>query len=98
MRSLSLVLLPIGLVVVLSSLAAAQPAESQTDLGANAALQYWQAFSHLPASDAAQEKVLSEWATISLDDPAVKKLLAGSHTSLMYLRRGAKMQRCDWGL
>jgi hypothetical protein len=63
----------------------------------NAALQYWHAFAVLPPLDAEQEKLLDNRATVPLDD-AVLKLLDQSQTSLMFLGRGAKFRRCDWGL
>lgn len=89
-------LLPV--VVVWTSIAAAQAPDVKSDLAANAALQYWQAFAHMPTLNKEQEKILAEWSTVSLDDPAVQKLVAGPRTSLMYLYRGAKENRCDWGL
>src|SRR5436190_3938420 len=63
----------------------------------NAALQYWQAFAMLPALDAKQQKILENWPEAPLDD-AAQKLLDQSHASLMFLRRGAKFQKCDWGV
>jgi hypothetical protein len=69
-----------------------------SELAANAALQYWQAFSFLPTLDKDQEKLLGESTGVSLDDAAVNKLLAASQNSLMYLHRGAPLARCDWGL
>jgi hypothetical protein len=63
----------------------------------NAALQYWQAFAMLPAIQSEQEKLLEKWAEAPLDD-STNKLLDQSHASLMFLHRGAKLRRCDWGL
>lgn len=85
----------------LVALAAAQSAESPhatNDLAANAALQYWQAFSQLPAMNAEREKIVAAWNTVSLDDPAVQKLIVESQNSLLYLRRAGQLSRCDWGL
>jgi hypothetical protein len=76
----------------------AQAPDGKADLANNAALQYWMAFSQLPPLDKDHERVLSELFTISVDDPAVGKLLAASHSSLMFLHRGAALPRCDWGL
>lgn len=82
---------------LLSPLAApAQPPES-SNLAGNAALQYWQAFHHMPALSKEQEELLNGWRTVPLDDAAVK-LVDASKTSLMYLHRGAKLPACDWGL
>src|SRR5262245_30265088 len=75
-----------------------QAPDGRTELAANAALQYWMAFSQLPAIDKDQEKLLSEWTTSSANDPAVNKLLGASHQSLMFLHRGAALKQCDWGL
>src|SRR5262245_539766 len=78
--------------------ASAQVPDGRTELAANAALQYWQAFSQLPTLDKEQEKLLGELQTVSIDDPAVNKLLAASQQSLMFLHRGAQLKKCDWGL
>ena len=77
--------------------AAAQPVEVKPEPSANAALQYWQAFAVMPALDKGQEKILAEWATVPLD-AAVRKLVESSRMSVEYLRRGARMRHCDWGL
>jgi hypothetical protein len=63
----------------------------------NAALQYWQAFAMLPALDASQEKMLETPPDGPLNEAAVK-LVDQSHASLLYLHRGAKLRKCDWGL
>jgi len=92
-------LAPLLLALALAArLSAADLPSGSTELAANAALQYWQAFSQLPTLDKDQEKLLGEWNTASIDDPAVNKLLAASQNSLMYLHRGAPLPRCDWGL
>lgn len=67
-------------------------------LNDNAALQYWQAFSQMPALDKDQEKLLAEWRTAPLDDPAVQKIVDQSRASLRFLHRAARMKHCDWGL
>jgi hypothetical protein len=82
---LSLALLPTG------------PAAAQPDLGANAAMKYWQAFALLPALDMDQEKVLQDWDKAPLD-AAVLKLIEKSRPSRVYLHRGAQLPRCDWSL
>jgi hypothetical protein len=76
----------------------AQAPDEKSDLAANAAIQYWQAFAQLPTLDKEQEKILGEWNTVSTSDPAVQKLAQASQASRMYLLRGAKLARCDWGL
>jgi len=90
-------LVPLGPRAAWAQVGNAQP-DVKSDLAANAALQYWQAFAQLPTLDKDQEKILSEWNAVSLDDPAVQKLIAASQSSLMYLHRGAALSRCDWGL
>lgn len=74
----------------------AQP-RVQQDLAANAAMKYWQAFTHMPPRDEAQQDRLRTWPTTSLVD-AARKLVADSGNSFLYLRRGAALPRCDWSL
>jgi hypothetical protein len=77
--------------------ATARCADDQSDLAANAAIQYWQGIALMPVLDQDQQKILDEWKTAPLDDAAVK-LIDSSQASMLYLRRGAKLPRCDWGL
>ncbi len=98
MRRCNLIIAILCLAVGWSSLASAQSADGKSELAANAALQYWQAFAQMPTLDKEQEKILGEWSTVSLDDPAVEKLVAGSTAALKYLHRAAREPRCDWGL
>jgi hypothetical protein len=89
------------LLVVLASstpFAQAEWAGEKSGLGDNAALQYWQAFAHLPVLDEQQQKLLDDWRTVSLDDPEVKKIIDQSHKSMTYLRRASRIEKCDWGL
>jgi hypothetical protein len=74
---------------------AAQAPGAGPDLGANAALSYWQAFAFLPALDKGQEKLLEAWNKVPLDAAAMK-LIDGYRMSRAYLHRGAKAPRCDW--
>jgi hypothetical protein len=98
MRTLNGLLAFILLIAAWPATAMAQPATSPSNPMGNAALQYWQAFAQMPALDEEQEKLLDEWRTVSLDDPAVHKLVADSQKSILYLRRGAHCSHCDWGL
>lgn len=83
---------------VLCSLpATVQAADAKQDLGANAAMKYWQAFAHLSRLDKEQEKLLENWNSVPLDEATQKVLDAGT-LSLLYLHRGAKLPRCDWSL
>jgi hypothetical protein len=61
----------------------------------NAALKYWQAFGLLPTLDKDQEKVVEDWSKVPLD-AAARKVIDQSRNSVKYLRRGAKLDRCDW--
>jgi len=75
----------------------AQPAGGKPDLGANAALKYWQAFGLLPTLDKEQQKLLENWQKAPLDAAALK-LIDRSSMSRLYLHRAAKLPRCDWSL
>ena len=95
MRRSRFVFLLLGLAWLLPT--AAHGADAPTDLAANAAVQYWQAIALMPALDKEQEKIVSEWNTVPLDDAAMK-LINSSQSSMLYLRRGARLKHCDWGL
>src|SRR5262249_26619233 len=89
---------PSFIVAVCLPLAQAQAADGS--LGDNAALQYWQAFSLMPAADRLSEKekkALEQWQSIPLDAAAVA-LVDKYRSALDYLRYGAGFSRCDWGL
>jgi hypothetical protein len=96
MRSGMLCLLLTGLLA--PPLAHADDPTQKSPLAANAAIQYWQAFAQLQSLDQDQQKLLEQWNTVPLDDPAVAKVLAAGQSSLLYLHRGAKLPQCDWGL
>jgi hypothetical protein len=66
------------------------PAQAGTSLGQNAALNYWQAFAHLPAKLPAPGDAGA--------DPDEAKLLESGKDALLYLHRGAAIGPCDWGL
>ena len=71
--------------------------DAKSDVAANAAAKYWQAFALLPNFDKGQEQLLDQWNRIPLD-AAVLKLLDASRWGLEYLHRGAKLAHCDWSL
>src|SRR5262245_2048705 len=96
MRRLSLLFLL--LTGLCPAIAKADSPHAQSDLVANAALQYWMAFSQMPTLDSDQEKHFASGSAVNFDDPAVQRLIAGSHQSLLFLQRGAALPRCDWGL
>jgi hypothetical protein len=87
-----------GVMLLPGAFATAQRPAGQSELGPNAALQYWQAFAQMPTLDDEQQKILDEWSTVSLKDSAVDKLATEAHKSMQYLHRAARLERCDWGL
>jgi hypothetical protein len=97
MRYGQLMALFLCLVMLPPDRAAAQPPNAAPDLGANAALKYWQAFAVLPAMDKDQERLLQGWNKVPLDGTALA-LVERSRNSRLYLHRGAKLSRCDWSL
>lgn len=64
-------------------------------LGQNAALRYWQAFAIFPKLDEQQQKLLADASAQGAD---TAKLAEAGENSLLYLRRGAAIGPCDWGL
>ena len=79
--------------------AAAQAPDTRSDLGANAAMKYWQAFALLPSLDEDQAKLLENWKEVPIyDESGAMKLIDASRMSRIYLHRGARLQRCDWSL
>jgi hypothetical protein len=98
MRTLNGLFPVVLLIAAWPATAQAQSARTPSNPMGNAALQYWQAFAQMPALDEEQEKLLDQWRTVPLDDPAVHKLVADSQKSILYLRRGAHCSHCDWGL
>ena len=69
-----------------------------TDLGANAALKYWQAFATLPRVPPGEQKKLeAESLTLPLD-AHVREIVARSEYALQMMHYGAAQPRCDWGM
>ena len=88
----------LSLILLAPPLRGTAPAQdARPDLGANAAMKYWQAFALLPVLDKDQEKLLDQWNKVPLD-AAAQKLIDKSRISRVYLHRGAKLDRCDWSL
>src|SRR2546426_10786006 len=77
------------LVLFVAPLAAQRQPEAPAKLGRNAALCYWQAFAHMPKLDEKQQELLAS---------AAEKLAESGKDALLYLRRGAAIGPCDWGL
>lgn len=97
MRTWMLFALLMILSLLQPSSAVAQPAATKPNLGANAAMKYWQAFAQMPVLDKDQEKLLADWDRVPLDEAALK-LINASAKSRQYLLRGSKLKDCDWSL
>lgn len=68
------------------------------DLGANAALKYWQGFATLPTfSDAEAQKLDAEYLTMPLDKQT-RETVAKADYSLKMMHYGASLPDCVWGL
>lgn len=73
-------------------------ADSGPDLGANAALEYWQAFAQLPSlTHPEQNKLASECVTMPLDAHARERVTQSAY-ALQMLHYGTALRRCDWGI
>jgi hypothetical protein len=73
-------------------------ADAPSDLGANAALKYWQAFAALPKfTDAEQSRLMAEHLTMPLDAQA-KERVSKAEYALRMMHHGARLPRCDWGI
>jgi hypothetical protein len=73
-------------------------ADNPSDLGANAALKYWQAFATLPKfTDAEGQKIFAGYLTMPLDAHA-KEIVAKAEYALKMMHYGAALQRCEWGM
>jgi hypothetical protein len=67
------------------------------DLGANAALKYWQAFATLPRLTDDERKLLGDCLTIPLDARA-RGIVDKSSYALRMMHHAAAQPRCDWGI
>src|SRR5262249_23245203 len=73
-------------------------ADVSTDLGANAALKYWQAFATLPKfTDAEQSRLMAEDLTMPVDAQA-RESVGKAEYALRMMHHGARLPRCDWGI
>jgi hypothetical protein len=73
-------------------------ADTTSDLGANAALKYWQAFATLPKLTAAEvQKLTGECLTLPLD-AHTKETVTKAEYALQMLHEGAALPRCVWGI
>ena len=73
-------------------------AEAPSDLGANAALKYWQAFATLPKfTDAEQTRLMSEHLTMPLDAQA-REIVSKAEYALRMMHHAVALPRCDWGI
>ena len=73
-------------------------ADAPPDLGANAALRYWQAFAQLPKlTDAQEHKLNEEYLDMPLDTH-VRDIVTKADYAFRMMHRGAALPQCDWGL
>jgi hypothetical protein len=73
-------------------------ADTEPDLGTNAALTYWQAFATLPKlADAEQNVLTHEYTTMPLDARA-RELVTSAEYALRMMHRGAAVRPCNWGI
>jgi hypothetical protein len=73
-------------------------AEAPSDLGANAALKYWQAFATLPKfTDAEQTRLMSEHLTMPLD-AQTREIVSKAEYSLRMMHHAGALPDCDWGI
>jgi hypothetical protein len=72
-------------------------AEAPPDLGANAALKYWQVFASLPPFTDAEQQHLGKCLTMPLD-AQVRESVAKARYTLDMMQRGAALPHCDWGI
>ncbi|HZU36622.1 MAG TPA: hypothetical protein VFA18_11965 [Gemmataceae bacterium] len=73
-------------------------ADTAPDLGANAALKYWQAFATMPTmTEAEQNRLNANCLTMPLDAQA-RKLVDSAAYSLRMMHRGAALRHCNWGI
>jgi hypothetical protein len=91
LRTLCLAITVLGLLSEFAS------ADAPPDLGANAALKYWQGFATLPAFTDAEQKKLGECLTMPLDAQA-RQTVTKARYALEMMHRGAALPRCDWGI
>ena len=73
-------------------------ADNPSDLEANAALKYWQAFATLPKfTDTEGQKIFAGFLTMPLDAHA-KEIVAKAEYALKMMHYGAALPRCEWGM
>lgn len=73
-------------------------ADAAPDLGANAALKYWQAFATMPTFTEAEQNDFGEhYLTMPLDAKA-RSLVDRAEYSLRMMHRAAAVRPCNWGI
>jgi hypothetical protein len=73
-------------------------ARADGDLGANAALKYWQAFATLPKLTDGEEKLVVREANTMPLDVRVQELVKSAAYSLRMLHVAAGVRPCDWSI
>jgi hypothetical protein len=73
-------------------------ANAPSELDANAALKYWQAFAAIPKfTDAEQTKLMAEYLTMPLDAQA-RESVSKADYALRMMHQAAPLAQCDWGI
>lgn len=76
----------------------AASADAPSDLGANAALKYWQAFATLPKfTDDEQKKLQADCLTMPLDAHA-REMVTKADYALLMMHYGSALPHCAWGI
>jgi hypothetical protein len=86
------------LMVTAIAIAGSGLAHADSDLGANAALKYWQAFATLPKLTDGEEKAVVRESTTMPLDAHVQELVKSAVYSLRMLHVGAAVRPCDWSI
>lgn len=85
-------------VAILGFLGGPAAAAAPTDLGANAALKYWQAFATLPRFTGEEQKKLNAECTTMPLDAGARAMVSRADYSFKMLHAGAALPRCDWAI
>jgi hypothetical protein len=73
-------------------------AAAPADLGANAALKYWQAFATLPRFSSDEQKKLNAESTTMPLDAHARAMVSKAEYSFKMMYLGAALPRCDWAI
>jgi hypothetical protein len=88
----------LGLAMSVFVLWSPEPVGAGSDLGANAALKYWQAIATLPRLTAAEHDRLT-WECLTMPlDAGARRMVTEAGYGLDMMHRGAALPRCDWAI